>query len=81
MAVFEALLESLIDRKSIDLSNENLSDPNNYLLEATLEAKLHYIPPNLSNEHAVLFDEGHMMDWMTSFDDNDQENIRSKRNS
>ncbi|CAF1117580.1 unnamed protein product [Adineta ricciae] len=80
LAVFEVLLESLIDRKSIDLSDENLSDPNNYLLEATLEAKLHYMPPNLSNEHAVMFDEGHMMDWMTSFDDNEQENIRSKRN-
>lgn len=81
LAVFEVLLESLIDRKSIDLSDENLSDPNNYLLEATLEAKLHYIPPNLNNEQAVMLDEGHIMDWMSSFDDHDQGNIRSKRNS
>ncbi|UJR24822.1 hypothetical protein I4U23_006197 [Adineta vaga] len=68
---FEVLLESLIDRKMIDLLDENLSDPNNYLLQTTLQMKLYYVPPNLTNEQTLLHDEGEFSDWMSSFNDND----------
>ena len=50
VAVFELMLEPLIDLKHLDLIEENLSDMNNYLLPSIVQLKLFYTSPNLDRE-------------------------------
>ena len=73
VAIFELMLESLIDLKHIDLPEENLSDPNNNLLPSTVQLKLFYTSPNLDRERIALGtnddDEVTSIDWMSRFDD------------
>ena len=72
VAIFELMLESLINLKHIDLPEENLSDLNNYLLSSTIQLKLFYTSPNLDRERMALGvndEETTTIDWMTRFDD------------
>ncbi len=72
-ALFEIMLESLVDVKYIDLPDENLSDPNNYLIKALVKLKLYYTPPDIDREKAALGlygdDEVPVVDWNSTFDD------------
>jgi len=72
IAVFETMLESLIDAKQIDLPEENLSDPNNYLIKQTVQLKLYYTPPDIEQQKAALAAAGvetDITDWNSTFDD------------
>ncbi|CAF4394341.1 unnamed protein product [Rotaria sp. Silwood2] len=71
IAVFEIMLESLIDSKYIDLPKENLSDSNNYLLQSTVKLKLYYTPPDIEKQLAALGygDTIELVDWRSMFDD------------
>lgn len=71
IAIFELMLESLIDDQYIDLPEESLSDPNNYLIKATVQLKLYYTPPDISKEKAALgaTGEDEVIDWTGTFDD------------
>ncbi|CAF4767027.1 unnamed protein product [Rotaria sp. Silwood1] len=70
-AIFEIVLESLINSKYIDLRDENLSDPNNYLLPSTVQLKLYYTPPDIEKQLAALGygDAVELVDWKSIFDD------------
>ena len=74
-AVFELLLESLIETKFIDLAEENLSDSNNYLIESTIQMKLYYTPPNTERKRAIAGgndeeeEESSTINWQARFDD------------
>jgi hypothetical protein len=66
IAIFELILESLIDPKSIDLQEGNLSDPNNYLIKSTVQLKLCYTSPNTDQKRFALGavdDETKIVDW------------------
>ena len=89
-AIFDLLLESLIDIKYIDLSEENLSDPNNYLIQSTIQMKLYYTPPNMEREKTALVtndEDTSVIDWNERFDDEGRHgghrsrHIRSKNDS
>ncbi|CAF0993933.1 unnamed protein product, partial [Rotaria sordida] len=71
IAIFELMLESLIDSKYIDLPEENLSDPNNSLLPATVQLKLYYTPPDIDKQLAAIGydDTSELIDWRNIFDD------------
>ena len=71
IAMFELILESLIERKYIDLPGENLSDPNNSLLESTVQLKLYYTPPNIDQNINLVKSgtQGEVIDWRSIFDD------------
>ena len=71
VAIFEIMLETLITTKYIDLPEENLSDPNNYLLPATVQLKLYYTPPDLEQQRLALGITGQsdIVDWSSIFDD------------
>jgi hypothetical protein len=71
IAVFELMLETLIDAKYIDLPEENLSDPNNYLMHSTVQLKLYYTPPDIEKQNAALniAGENELVDWRSMFDD------------
>ena len=71
VAVFDIVLESLITAKYIDLPEENLSDPNNHLLSATVQVKLYYTPPDIDEKNAALgMGQGsELVDWRSIFDD------------
>lgn len=71
IAIFEIVLESLIHSKYIDLPEENLSDPNNYLLTSTVRMKLYYTPPDIEEQKRALGPGGEdqLIDWNTMFDD------------
>jgi hypothetical protein len=71
VAIFEIMLESLINTKYIDLPEENLSDPNNYLLTSTVQLKLYYTPPDIEEQRAALglAGENEIVDWRSMFDD------------
>ncbi|CAF3968536.1 unnamed protein product, partial [Rotaria sordida] len=71
IAIFELILESLIDSKYIDLPEENLSDPNHYLLQSTVQLKIYYTPPDIDKQLAAL---GYgntieLIDWRSVFDE------------
>ncbi|CAF0964525.1 unnamed protein product, partial [Rotaria sordida] len=70
-ATFELMLESLINSKYIDLSEENLSDPNNSLLPSTVQLKLYYTPPDIDKQLATIRhdDTVELIDWRNIFDD------------
>jgi len=65
------MLESLIDTKYIDLPEENLSDPNHYLMASTVQLKLYYTSPGLDKEKLPLdiSGENEIVDWNAVFDD------------
>ena len=71
IAMFEIMLELLIDRKHLDLSGENLSDPNHFLLESTVNIKIYYTPPDIEERNAALGigDDAELVDWRNMFDD------------
>ncbi|CAF3911139.1 unnamed protein product [Rotaria sordida] len=71
IAIFELMLESLIDSKYIDLPEENLSDPNHYLLPSTVQLKLYYTSPDIDNQLATIGygDTNELIDWRNIFDD------------
>jgi hypothetical protein len=71
IAIFEIMLESLINSKYIDLPEENLSDPNNYLMTSTVQLKLYYTPPNIDEQKRTLGLPGQdeFVDWNSLFDD------------
>ena len=73
IAIFELLLESLVERKYIDLLEENLSDPHHYLIESTIQMKLYYTAPDFSRERTTSSvhddDDNETIDWMKAFDD------------
>ena len=71
IAMFEVMLETLIDSKYIDLAEENLSDINNSLMVATVQLKLYYTPPDIEEQNAVLGlgAQGELVDWRSLFDD------------
>ncbi|CAF3109617.1 unnamed protein product [Rotaria sp. Silwood2] len=71
IAIFELMLESLIDSKYIDLPEENLSDSNNCLLSSTVQLKLYYTPPDIDKQLAVIEndDTAELIDWRSIFDD------------
>ncbi|CAF1244784.1 unnamed protein product [Rotaria sordida] len=77
IALFELMLQSLIDSKYIDLPEENLSDPNNYLLKSTIQLKLYYTSPNIEREKVALSqvnDLTNTIDWKSTFDDEGRQN-------
>ncbi|CAF2727460.1 unnamed protein product [Rotaria sp. Silwood2] len=72
IATFEIMLESLMNTKHIDLREENLSDPNNYLMKSTVQLKLFYTPPSIDKKRDLLarLDETtDTINWMDQFDD------------
>jgi hypothetical protein len=71
IAIFEIMVELLIDAKYLDLSGENLSDPNNFLLDSTVNIKIYYTPPDIEERNAALAigDEAELVDWRNMFDD------------
>ena len=89
-AIFDLILESLIDTKYIDIPEENLSDPNNYLISSTIQIKLYYTPPNIDREGVVLGtneEDTLMIDFSTRFDEEGRHgghrtrHVRSKNDS
>lgn len=67
---FEIVLESLIASKYIDLPEENLFDLNNSLMEATVQLKLYYTPPDIEEKMAMLgYGQSVLVDWKSVFDD------------
>ncbi|CAF5009815.1 unnamed protein product, partial [Rotaria magnacalcarata] len=54
IAIFEIMLECLIDTKYIDLREENLCDTNNHLIETTVQLRLYYTPPDIDQQMAGL---------------------------
>ena len=71
-AIFELMLESLLESQYIDLVDENLSDPNNSLMKSTVQLKLYYTPPDIEKEKAALGatgGEAEIIDWNSTFDD------------
>ena len=90
IAVFDILLESLIDMKYIDIEEENLSDANNRLLNSTIHMKLYYTPPSINREKRALGaddEDTSMIDWNGRFDNKGRQGghrhryIRSKNDS
>jgi len=82
IAIFDLILESLIDSKYIHLKEENLSNPNNYLMKSTVQLKLYYTPPGLDQEKVALTstgDEIEMVDWNATFDDEGRHGGHRKR--
>ncbi|CAF1400273.1 unnamed protein product [Rotaria magnacalcarata] len=71
IGVFEIVLEGLIESKYIDLQEELLSDPNNYLTEYSVQLKLYYTPPDIDEQMAVLGqgENSALVDWKSMFDD------------
>jgi len=72
VAIYELMLESLIESQHIDLADENLSDPNNYLMKATVQLKLYYTPPDIEKEKTALGatgEEGEIVDWNSTLDE------------
>ena len=72
VAIFELMLQALIESKYIDLSEENLSDPSNNLLAANVQLKFFYTSPDLNREQTSLgvnADGSPVVDWMSTFDD------------
>jgi hypothetical protein len=71
VAIFELMLESLINSKYIDLPEENLSDPNNYLMNSTIQLKLYYTPPDIEQQKLALgvTRQDELVDWNSMFDD------------
>ncbi|CAF0960999.1 unnamed protein product [Didymodactylos carnosus] len=52
-AMFEIILENIIDTKILELE-ENLTDPNNFLIKSTFTFKLHYAHPDLATAVSTL---------------------------
>jgi hypothetical protein len=71
IAIFEMMLESLIDSKCIHLSEENLSDPNNYIITSTVQLKLYYTPPDIEQQKLALgvMHQDELINWNMMFDD------------
>ncbi|CAF1359491.1 unnamed protein product [Rotaria magnacalcarata] len=71
IAIFEIMLECLIDTKYIDLREENLCDTNNHLIETTVQLRLYYTPPDIDQQMAGLgYEDNNMLvDWKSMFDD------------
>ncbi|CAF3351971.1 unnamed protein product [Rotaria sp. Silwood1] len=72
IAIFEIMLETLIDAKHIDLPEEYLSDPHHYLMKSTVQLKLYYTPPSIDKKGDLLdrLDETtDTINWMDRFDD------------
>jgi len=71
VAIYEIILEALMRSQYIDLPEENLSDPNNYLLPSVVQLKLYYTPPDIDEYNAALGlgAEGVLIDWRSVFDD------------
>lgn len=87
-AVFDLILESLIDTKYIDIPEENLSDSNNYLISSTIQIKLYYTPPNIEIAVPGENDEDtSMIDFRARFDEEGRHgghrtrHVRSKNDS
>lgn len=70
-AIYELMLESLLETQHIELDKENLSDPNNYLMKSTVKLNLYYTSPDIEKEKAALglTGEAEIMDWNSIFDD------------
>lgn len=70
-ATFELILESLLEKKFIELAEENLSGIKNELLESTVQLKLYYTPPGIDEELAALGLDGKdaVVDWKSVFDE------------
>ena len=90
IAVFDILLETLIDTKYIDIERENLSDANNRLLNSTIDMKLYYTPPNINREKMTLGldkEDTSMTNWNDRFYDEDRQGghrhqyVRSRKDS
>lgn len=83
IAIFDLILESLIETKFIDLQEENLSDSNNSLIQSTIQMKLYYTPPRIEQEE----EETSMINWQARFDEQGQHgghrnrHVRSKNDS
>ncbi len=71
VAIFEIILESLINSRYIDLPEENLSEPNNYLMTSTVQLKLYYTPPDINEQNLALGigGENEITDWRNVFDE------------
>jgi hypothetical protein len=69
IAIFELMLESLIDSKYIDLPEENLSAPSHYLISTIAQLKIYYTSPNIDEEREALGDNDEIVDWKSAFDD------------
>ncbi|CAF1463308.1 unnamed protein product, partial [Rotaria sordida] len=71
IAIFEIMLESLINSQYIDLPEENLSNPNNSLLSSTVQLKLYYTPPDIDKQLATIGygNTTELIDWRNIFDD------------
>jgi hypothetical protein len=87
IAIFDLILESLIDTKYIDLKEENLSNPNNYLIKSTIQIKLYYTPPRETSALDTIDDDIELVDWGATFDDEGRHgghrtrHVRSKNDS
>lgn len=83
IAIFELILESLLDSKYIDLSEENLSDINNHLIQSTVQLKIYYTLPNFYKERITSnkgTDSINSNDWMNTFDGEGQQSDQRSRN-
>jgi hypothetical protein len=71
MGIFDMVLESLVLSQYIDLPEENLSDPHNYLMITTVQLKLYYTPPDVERKNAELgiASENQLTDWKNVFDE------------
>lgn len=61
----------MINSKYIDLAEENLFDPENNLIAATVQLKLYYTPPDIEDQIAAQgFEQSNVLvDWKSTFDD------------
>lgn len=71
VAIYDIILESLIHSKYIDLPEESLSNPNNYLIASTVQLKLYYTPPDIEKQKLALGlgNPDEVVDWSEVFDD------------
>ncbi|UJR23948.1 hypothetical protein I4U23_026916 [Adineta vaga] len=71
IGIFEMMVESLMESHFIHLVDENISDPNNYLMTTTVELKLYYTPPDIEQRNATLgiAAENPLTDWRNVFDE------------
>ncbi|CAF2056570.1 unnamed protein product [Rotaria magnacalcarata] len=74
IAIYELILESLMDSKYIYLSQENLSDSNNYIIKSTVQLKIYYITPSIDKERIALGETETVnlvdsIDWISSLGD------------
>jgi hypothetical protein len=71
IGIYEIILESLISSRYIDLPEENLSDPTNYLIASTVQIKIYYTPPDLEKQKLELdaAAQAELVDWNMIFDD------------